>query len=418
MPTPTCFVISPIGDPGSDIRKNADDFYDLIVLPAVEKFGFDVVRADKIAGTGSITEDVLRLVQESELCIVDLTGHNPNVFYECGRRHETGRPYIQLIEHKDRIPFDLAGIRTIKYQLADARTVRKAVTEIQAFIAEAQKSGFSQLASGSSMTAISETLARIERRISKIESGSGAGVAITQGGTPVSLMTNPLKALQEAIVHGDLNALVQLLPRLETISTNAARQAAQLCAINGLPIGADFLRRSLEGAAVGKSYTDIHSSDIKTMVASLVQYYVARDEEPDGRSFLEPHIRALIDNRNDLEDSDRAFLHNQLSILQHGSKDYSSALESLERAVKLAPDERSYQYNISIIYENLKLLDKACQAASCSIAGETNDEDHLAHAIDVYLAAGKTAEAESAIKVLQRVNPARAAYHGSQRKKR
>lgn len=80
-----CFVICPIGEEGSPVRLHSDDVLELIIEPALEIFDFDVIRADRIAGSTSITEDMLSLIQQAELCIVDLTGHNANVFYECVR---------------------------------------------------------------------------------------------------------------------------------------------------------------------------------------------------------------------------------------------------------------------------------------------------------------------------------------------
>jgi hypothetical protein len=134
--TNTCFVISPIGEDGSDTRRIADDVFDLLVEPALQPFHFSVVRADKIPGPSSITEDVIRLVQESSLCVADLTDKNPNVFYECGRRHETGKPMILIIRKGDKIPFDLAGIRTISYDLSDPRKTRECVLQMQEYVRE------------------------------------------------------------------------------------------------------------------------------------------------------------------------------------------------------------------------------------------------------------------------------------------
>jgi hypothetical protein len=54
----TCFVISPIGVPGSDVREHADDVFDFIIKPAVEKAGYNVKRADHEARPGAITEQM------------------------------------------------------------------------------------------------------------------------------------------------------------------------------------------------------------------------------------------------------------------------------------------------------------------------------------------------------------------------
>ena len=36
----TCFVISPIGDPGSEVRNMADDVLDYLIIPALRNCGF------------------------------------------------------------------------------------------------------------------------------------------------------------------------------------------------------------------------------------------------------------------------------------------------------------------------------------------------------------------------------------------
>ena len=262
------------------------------------------------------------------------------------------------------------------------------------------------------MTAISETLARIERRLTKIEASPSTVSNMGQAGSLKSIMQNPLKVLQEAMYNGDLNALVQLLPRLESISPNAARQAAQVCAINGIPVGAESLKRSLEANSA-----NLDVEDLKVILTGLVQYHVARDEEPDGLVFLKPRLESLFSERKDLQDDDKAFFYNQLSMLQHGAKDFSGALSSLEQAVRLAPDELSYEYNLSIIYGNLNLPDKACEAIARVLAGQSTDEDHLAYAADLFLRVGRIDEAHFVIRTLQGINPARAAIFNSRTNK-
>ena len=132
----TCFVISPIGDDGSDIRKAEDDLFDLIIQPALEKYDFKVVRADKIVSTSAITDDIVNLVQTAQLCIIDVTGHNANVFYETGRRHETAKPYIHMKNKGEKIPFDIAGIRTIDYDLSDGRKIKDSIDSLRKFVDE------------------------------------------------------------------------------------------------------------------------------------------------------------------------------------------------------------------------------------------------------------------------------------------
>ena len=109
-----CFVISPIGAADSPQRKRADIVLKHIFKHALEPLGYTVVRADEISQPGSITLQVLERVLESDLVIADLTDHNPNVFYELAVRHASQKPVIHVIASDQKIPFDVADLRTIQ----------------------------------------------------------------------------------------------------------------------------------------------------------------------------------------------------------------------------------------------------------------------------------------------------------------
>lgn len=114
-----CFVVSPIGDAGTDIRKNADQLYQHIIKPVCEKCGFVVQRVDEFNTSGSITQEILEALNDYELVIADLTGHNPNVFFEIGYRTKSQKPIIHLKRKDEIIPFDVSFIRTFEYDLTD-----------------------------------------------------------------------------------------------------------------------------------------------------------------------------------------------------------------------------------------------------------------------------------------------------------
>ncbi len=121
-PMTTCFVIAPIGNEhapdGSPellaFEENLE-IYEKVILPACAKHGIVPVRADGIADTGEITEQICRHVLQDDIVIADLTGGNANVTYELGIRHLTGKPIIHIGEH-GQLPFDLALIRTIMFK--------------------------------------------------------------------------------------------------------------------------------------------------------------------------------------------------------------------------------------------------------------------------------------------------------------
>ena len=73
------------------------------------------VRADDIFAPGPIINDILRSIQESDYIIADLTEQNPNVYYELGLAHASGKPVILITQNIDSLPFDLRHQRIIEY---------------------------------------------------------------------------------------------------------------------------------------------------------------------------------------------------------------------------------------------------------------------------------------------------------------
>ena len=135
-----CFVIAPIGKPGSNIRKRSDQVLEHIIRPAVESCGYKAVRADEIAEPGMITNQIIRHVVDDPLVIADLTGQNANVFYELAIRHAIPKPFIQIINKGDDIPFDIKQMRTILVDHQDLDSVKEAKAEIKRQIQSLEKS--------------------------------------------------------------------------------------------------------------------------------------------------------------------------------------------------------------------------------------------------------------------------------------
>ena len=109
----TCFYITPIGAEDSEHRKHSDLLLGSIVEPAIEPLGLKLVRADSIDKPGLITNQIIEYILRSKLVIVDLSFHNPNVFYELALRHVSRLPVIQIVRKGDNIPFDVGNFRTI-----------------------------------------------------------------------------------------------------------------------------------------------------------------------------------------------------------------------------------------------------------------------------------------------------------------
>ncbi|MDE2759644.1 MAG: hypothetical protein OXH90_05010 [Paracoccaceae bacterium] len=134
-----CFVIAPIGEHDSKTRIRSDKVLRHIIKPAVKERGYEAVRADEIDQPGIITSQVIQHVIDDPLVIADLTERNPNVFYELAIRHAACKPFVQLMNKGEQIPFDVAGTRTIFFDLSDPDSVADAKIKIVDQISELEK---------------------------------------------------------------------------------------------------------------------------------------------------------------------------------------------------------------------------------------------------------------------------------------
>lgn len=119
----TCFVIAPIGDEGSETRRRSDQVLTHIIKPATKECGYEALRADEISEPGIITSQVIQHLIDDQLVVADLTGRNPNVFYELAVRHTVKKPVVQIIQADETIPFDVAPSRTIHFDYRDLDSV-------------------------------------------------------------------------------------------------------------------------------------------------------------------------------------------------------------------------------------------------------------------------------------------------------
>jgi tetratricopeptide (TPR) repeat protein len=388
-----CFLICPIGKETSDVRQKADDLLDLIVMPALQIYNFEVIRADKIPRPSVITSDIIQLVQNSDLCIIDLTGSNPNVFYECGRRHETGKPFIQLIRKDEVLPFDVSGIRTISYDLSTPRSVNEAVKSIQSYIHELDKSGFKEKSSGESLSSIAATLDRIERKVNLMSSTSPIMIETTKDYNPMELLelqANPEKAFVKAFETGNLGALRSSLPQIEKQFGPCKKTivAALVLANIGDSIGAEILERNINVI----NLSELKYEDLQHAIGSLIKYYSSSNEADGGsKKVLQIIDKILLDSR--FSDSERAFFENQKQKIFYIAEEYEDALKYCQIAIELDPDETAYLFNASLLCEKLNLHGKSVDYVDKYIEIGTRDPDHLEHAVIIYARNKKIEEA-------------------------
>jgi hypothetical protein len=139
-----CFVIGPIGEPGTEVRNHADWLLRGIIKPVFNEYfpAFTVQRADEIVAPGSISSQVITRLISAPLVVADMSRHNANAFYELAIRHMKTLPTIHLI-HKDwKIPFDVTPYRAIEFAYADYSDLEEARKQLRSTVEEAIAPGF------------------------------------------------------------------------------------------------------------------------------------------------------------------------------------------------------------------------------------------------------------------------------------
>jgi hypothetical protein len=134
-----CFFIAPIGEEGSDVRHRSDLVHDFIVKEAVAALGLRTVRADAVERPGQINLNVFEHVVHAKAAVADLTGRNPNVFYELAIRHAAQLPVVLIAERDEipRLPFDINQMRVIPIDHRDLASVDDAKKAIRAHLTHA-----------------------------------------------------------------------------------------------------------------------------------------------------------------------------------------------------------------------------------------------------------------------------------------
>jgi hypothetical protein len=88
---------------------------EVLFMPALDRAGYRMI-APVASGAQQIHAGIIRNLEQADLVLCDLSGLNPNAFFELGIRTSLDRPLV-LVKDKmtERIPFDLSGINTYTY---------------------------------------------------------------------------------------------------------------------------------------------------------------------------------------------------------------------------------------------------------------------------------------------------------------
>jgi tetratricopeptide (TPR) repeat protein len=130
-----CFIDMPFGrkiDLASGTEIDFDHIYRTAIKPAIEEAGLEPVRGDEEQIGGIIHGAMFARLLLAEYVVADLTLANPNVFYELGIRH-AAKPFttVPIFANVHPLPFDVAMIRAIVYQLEDGKLTEEGAQNLR-----------------------------------------------------------------------------------------------------------------------------------------------------------------------------------------------------------------------------------------------------------------------------------------------
>lgn len=115
-----CFVLLPLSEPFRSI-------YEQVVEPVSQELGITCGHAEGIFGPGRIMDDIVSAITHAEVIVAELTGKNPNVFYELGIAHQLGKQVVMMSQSMQDVPFDVRDRRVVVYhwsEMPDADEVK------------------------------------------------------------------------------------------------------------------------------------------------------------------------------------------------------------------------------------------------------------------------------------------------------
>lgn len=106
---PMCFVRMPF--------ESRQEVYEHAVRPAAEAAGLECYLAEDPFSPEPIVRNIINSIFSADVVIADVSGRNPNVFYELGIAHTLGNKNIVICEQGDeRFPFNLNAYRLLFYE--------------------------------------------------------------------------------------------------------------------------------------------------------------------------------------------------------------------------------------------------------------------------------------------------------------
>jgi hypothetical protein len=132
----TCFVIMPFTEKTGQYPKGFfEEVLNTLIIPAAREAGFEVKTANR-QGTEIIHSTIVNEILDADMCLCDLTEHNPNALFELGMRLAHDKPVALIHAEGTARVFDVDNVlRVLPYKKELWRTtLQKDIPELTTHI--------------------------------------------------------------------------------------------------------------------------------------------------------------------------------------------------------------------------------------------------------------------------------------------
>jgi hypothetical protein len=280
-----CFVLMPFAPDFSEAYSE--------VKKIVGEVGFKCVRADELSEPTKITDDIWSSIQRARFVIADITGLNANVFYEVGLSHALNKPVILLVQESNEVPFDLKGIRYVRYS-------RTELSQLRPKLAKGIKGALVTLPESWSRETTKE---RPEVRILNVDAPESSVM-----GNPVRITIKAKNfglGASQAYFSVSFPAAVRLATAVESdLATKVGKKGDHWksgSVILDYPIVEAYVQKSpSEASAWPKNQSHFLTAECTPTLPGLMQFYVSASAKSGDQNFVnDPKASSVLDQRDE-----------------------------------------------------------------------------------------------------------------------
>jgi len=168
-----------------------------------------------------------------------------------------------------------------------------------------------------------------------------------------------------------------------TFHNDAYYPACAVVASTGDEDAKNTLLNATKSLAQNRQYKPLHAC-----LAGLTDYYTNTASLAKGIEAMKDLIYS-ISNDESQPPEERAFALNRLQMMRYHEDQHEDALRDALRVVELCPNDDSYAYNLSMIYEAMDNFSEAAKYCDRFLAlNKKPKKHHIEHVVGVYRKAG------------------------------